>query len=60
MDGGKFFLSLPEPTILDNISDLDRIQRELHKKIHAPYMETSLSTSHRYKPVSYSQEGDGE
>jgi len=38
----KFFLSLPEPTILDNISDLDRIRREIHKKIQAPYMETSL------------------
>ncbi|MFH2011984.1 MAG: ASKHA domain-containing protein [Pseudomonadota bacterium] len=40
----KFFLSLPEPTIQDNISDLDRIQREIHKKIQVPYMEPSLSS----------------
>lgn len=29
---GKIFLSLPEPTLQDNLSDLERIYRELHKK----------------------------
>lgn len=29
----KFYLELPEPTLTDNISDLERIFRELHKKM---------------------------
>ncbi|MGD8372985.1 MAG: ASKHA domain-containing protein [Syntrophobacterales bacterium] len=40
----KLYLSLPEPSISDNISDLDRVYREIRKKIEAPYLETSLST----------------
>ncbi len=29
----KFYLELPEPTLTDNLSDLERIFRELHKKM---------------------------
>ncbi len=29
----KFFLQLPEPTLQDNLSDLDRIYRELRKRL---------------------------
>jgi len=38
----KIFLSMPEPTLTDNISDLDRLYREIRKRIPAPYLETSL------------------
>ncbi|MFH1624896.1 MAG: ASKHA domain-containing protein [Pseudomonadota bacterium] len=40
----KLFLLLPQPTLSDNISDLDRVQREIRKKIQVPYLETSLIT----------------
>jgi len=40
----KIYLSLPEPSLSDNISDLDRIYREIRKKIEAPYLEISLSS----------------
>jgi len=40
----KVYLSLPEPTLTDNVSDLDRLYREIRKRIPAPYLETSLST----------------
>jgi uncharacterized 2Fe-2S/4Fe-4S cluster protein (DUF4445 family) len=40
----KLFLSLPEPTLTDNMSDLARIYREIHKHVPAPHLETSLST----------------
>jgi uncharacterized 2Fe-2S/4Fe-4S cluster protein (DUF4445 family) len=40
----KIYLSLPEPSLTDNISDLDRIYREIRKKIQSPYIETSLAT----------------
>jgi uncharacterized 2Fe-2S/4Fe-4S cluster protein (DUF4445 family) len=40
----RLFLSLPEPTLTDNLSDLARIYREIRKHIPAPHLETSLST----------------
>jgi uncharacterized 2Fe-2S/4Fe-4S cluster protein (DUF4445 family) len=39
----KVFLSLPEPTMQDNISDIDRITRELRKMTHYMDFEISLS-----------------
>ena len=40
----KIYLPLPEPSLTDNMSDLDRIYREIRKRIQAPYIETSLAT----------------
>jgi uncharacterized 2Fe-2S/4Fe-4S cluster protein (DUF4445 family) len=40
----KMFLSMPEPTLTDNMSDLARIYREIRKTIPAPHLHTSLST----------------
>ncbi len=40
----KLYVSLPEPSLTDNISDLDRLYREIRKKIRVPYLETSLAT----------------
>jgi uncharacterized 2Fe-2S/4Fe-4S cluster protein (DUF4445 family) len=39
----KVYLSLPEPTLHDNISDIDRITRELRKV--TPYQEFDVSLS---------------
>ena len=40
----KLFLSLPEPTLADNMSDLARVYREIRRMIPAPHLQTSLST----------------
>jgi hypothetical protein len=40
----ELYLSLPEPSLTDNISDLDRIYREIRKKIQSPRFETPLAT----------------
>jgi uncharacterized 2Fe-2S/4Fe-4S cluster protein (DUF4445 family) len=40
----KLFLSPPEPTLSDNVSDLDRIQREIRKNIKLPDIETSFAS----------------
>ncbi len=39
----KVFLELPEPTMTDNISDIDRVTRELRKKLHYKHFEYSLN-----------------
>ena len=39
----KVFLTLPEPTMQDNISDIDRITRELRKTTYYEDFEISLS-----------------
>ena len=38
----KLYLELPEPTLNDNISDIDRVTRELKKKLNYPSFEKSL------------------
>jgi len=40
----KVFLSLPEPTLEDNASDLDRIQREIRKNIKLPNVDASFAS----------------
>jgi uncharacterized 2Fe-2S/4Fe-4S cluster protein (DUF4445 family) len=40
----KLYLSLPEPSLADNISDLDRIYREIRKKVASHYFEISLTS----------------
>jgi uncharacterized 2Fe-2S/4Fe-4S cluster protein (DUF4445 family) len=40
----KIYLSLPEPSLADNLSDLERVHREIRKKIQAPYLETTLTS----------------
>jgi uncharacterized 2Fe-2S/4Fe-4S cluster protein (DUF4445 family) len=40
----KIHVSLPEPSLTDNVSDLDRLYREIRKKIQVSYLETSLAT----------------
>ena len=40
----KLYLSLPEPSLADNISDLDRIYREIRKKVESHYFEISLTS----------------
>ena len=40
----KLFLSPPEPTLADNASDLDRIQREIRKNVKLPDIETSFAS----------------
>ncbi|MBW1980908.1 MAG: DUF4445 domain-containing protein [Deltaproteobacteria bacterium] len=40
----KWHLPLPQPTLADNISDLDRIYREIRKKIETRHLEISLTT----------------
>ncbi len=39
----KEYLELPEPVVDDNISDIDRITRELRKKANYPSFEISLA-----------------
>ncbi|MDD5190668.1 MAG: ASKHA domain-containing protein [Dehalococcoidales bacterium] len=39
----KIFLKLPEPTMQDNISDIDRVVRELSNHLKFEHMEISLS-----------------
>ena len=39
----KFFLKLPEPTLTDNISDLDRIYRTLRKQMEMPYLDSTFA-----------------
>jgi len=39
----KLYLELPEPTIDDNIADIDRVTRELAKRLPYPAFEVSLS-----------------
>jgi len=39
----KIFLKLPEPTLTDNVSDIDRITRELSRRYHYDHFEISLS-----------------
>ena len=39
---GKLYLELPAPTLNDNISDIDRVTRELKKKLNYPSFEISL------------------
>lgn len=38
----KVFLSLPPPTLEDNLSDLDRVWRELDRKFDLPVKQTGL------------------
>ncbi|MBA7688497.1 Na(+)-translocating NADH-quinone reductase subunit F [subsurface metagenome] len=38
----KIYLELPEPTLGDNISDIDRVTRELRKRLTYPSFEISL------------------
>ena len=38
----KIYLSLPKPSITDNLADLDRVYREIRKKVQAPTLEISL------------------
>ena len=38
----KIYLSLPKPSLTDNLADLDRVYREIRKKIQAPTLEISL------------------
>lgn len=38
----KHFLKLPEPTLDDNVSDLDRLLRELNKKMKVPGIEINF------------------
>jgi uncharacterized 2Fe-2S/4Fe-4S cluster protein (DUF4445 family) len=39
---GKVYLELPAPTLNDNISDIDRVTRELKKRLNYPSFEISL------------------
>ena len=39
----KIYLELPEPTLSDNISDIDRVVRELRKKLTYQSFEVSLT-----------------
>ncbi len=39
----KIYLQLPEPTLGDNISDIDRVTRELRKRLTYPSFEISLA-----------------
>ncbi|MEE8470287.1 MAG: ASKHA domain-containing protein [Dehalococcoidia bacterium] len=39
----KVYLELPEPTLDDNISDIDRVTRGLSKKVRYPSFEISLA-----------------
>ena len=38
----KLFLELPEPTLEDSVSDLERLYREIKKKVDMPIMQTGL------------------
>jgi len=38
----KIYLSLPKPSLTDNLADLDRVYREIRKKVQAPTLEISL------------------
>ena len=39
----KVYLELPQPTLNDNIADIDRVTRELKKKLNYPSYEISLA-----------------
>ena len=39
----KIFLKLPPPTLKDNVSDLERLYREIRKKRDIPILQTGLS-----------------
>ncbi len=39
----KVFLTLPPPTLKDNISDLERLYRELRRKMDLPLLQTGLA-----------------
>ena len=47
----KFFLELPAPTLDDNLSDLDRIYRELRKKTLEPILRTQFSALHHLASI---------
>ena len=39
----KLFLKLPPPTLKDNISDLERLYREVRRKLEIPIIQTGLA-----------------
>lgn len=39
----KLYLNIPKPTLTDNISDLERLYREIRKKRDIPIMQTGLA-----------------
>ncbi len=43
----KIYLELPKPTLADNVSDIDRITRELRKRVNHSSFEISLSCLQR-------------
>jgi uncharacterized 2Fe-2S/4Fe-4S cluster protein (DUF4445 family) len=43
----KLYLELPEPTLQDNISDLERLYREIRRQMDIPIMQTGLANIKR-------------